>query len=68
MAPVTKEPCIDICEFNKKAICKAWGAPGRKKKQWKQLSADERQAIWIRVLDFHGSGKGKRPLGCFFII
>jgi hypothetical protein len=31
------------------------------KKEWKQLLPDEKQAIWTRVLDSHGSGKGKYP-------
>ncbi|MCL7945436.1 DUF1289 domain-containing protein [Marinobacter sp. ATCH36] len=61
MEPVTKKPCIDICEFNKKEICKACGRTGQEKKEWKQLSADEKHAIWTRILDSHGSGKGKNP-------
>jgi len=61
MEPVTKKPCIDICEFNKKEICKACGRTRQEKKQWKQLSPEEKQAIWTRILESHGSGKGKQP-------
>lgn len=61
MEPVTKKPCIDICEFDKKAICKACGRTRQEKKEWKQLSAGEKQAIWERILASHGTGKGKHP-------
>lgn len=59
--PVTKKPCIDECEFNKKDICKACGRTHQEKKEWKRLSAEEKQAIWQRILVSHGSGKGKHP-------
>lgn len=59
--PVTKKPCIDICEFNKKDICKACGRTRQEKKEWKRLSDDEKQAICQRILVSHGSGKGKQP-------
>lgn len=59
MEPVTKKPCIDICEFNKQAVCKACGRTRQEKKQWKQLSAEDKQAIWQRILVSHGSGKSK---------
>ncbi|MDX1633751.1 MAG: DUF1289 domain-containing protein [Marinobacter sp.] len=59
--PVTKKPCIDICEFNKKDICKACGRTYQEKKEWKRLSDDQKQAIWQRILVSHGSGKGKQP-------
>lgn len=55
---VTKKPCIDICEF-KHSVCKACGRTQAEKKQWKQLSAEEKQAIWTRVLQTHGSGDSK---------
>ncbi|MGB1838030.1 DUF1289 domain-containing protein, partial [Marinobacter adhaerens] len=42
MEPVTKKPCIDVCEFNKKAICKACGRTRQEKKEWKQLSPEEK--------------------------
>tara|TARA_B100002003_G_C14142271_1_gene549190 strand:- start:1673 stop:2002 length:330 start_codon:yes stop_codon:yes gene_type:complete len=61
MEPVTKKPCIDVCEFNKKAVCKACGRTREEKKEWKQLSPDQKQAIWTRILESHGSGKGKNP-------
>jgi len=61
MEPVTKKPCIDVCEFNKKAICKACGRTRQEKKEWKQLSPEQKQAIWTRILESHGSGKGKNP-------
>ncbi|GAA3946208.1 DUF1289 domain-containing protein [Allohahella marinimesophila] len=56
---VTKKPCIDVCEFDKHAICKACGRSKQEKKEWKQMSDAEKQAIWDRVLISHGSGKGK---------
>ncbi|MAM89701.1 DUF1289 domain-containing protein [Allohahella sp. A8] len=59
MKPVTKKPCIDICEFDKQAVCKACGRTKQEKKAWKQFSDDEKQAVWDRVLVSHGSGKGK---------
>lgn len=59
--PVTKKPCIDECEFNRKDICKACGRTHQEKKEWKRLSDDEKQAIWTRILASHGSGKGKQP-------
>lgn len=59
MDPVTKKPCIDICEFNKQAVCKACGRTRQEKMQWKQLSPEDKQAIWRRILVSHGSGKGK---------
>ena len=56
---VTKKPCIDICEFNKRSVCKACGRTREEKKQWKQLTAEEKQRIWNRVLVSHGSGRSK---------
>jgi predicted Fe-S protein YdhL (DUF1289 family) len=61
MEPITKKPCIDFCEFNKKGVCKACGRTRQEKKQWKQLSPDEKHEIWARILKSHGSGKGKYP-------
>lgn len=61
MEPVTKKPCIDICKFNKKDVCKACGRTKEEKKEWKKLSDHEKQAIWSRILESHGSGKGKNP-------
>ncbi|HKK55782.1 DUF1289 domain-containing protein [Marinobacter sp.] len=61
MDPITKKPCIDICEFNKKSVCKACGRTRQEKKDWKQLAPAEKQAIWTRILESHGSGKGKHP-------
>jgi predicted Fe-S protein YdhL (DUF1289 family) len=61
MEPITKKPCIDLCEFNKKEICKACGRTRQEKKQWKKLTADEKQTIWTRILRSHGTGKGKKP-------
>jgi predicted Fe-S protein YdhL (DUF1289 family) len=57
---ITKKPCIDICEFNKHDICKACGRTHAEKKSWKRLSAQDKQAIWDRVLASHGSGPGKQ--------
>ncbi|MDX1587314.1 MAG: DUF1289 domain-containing protein [Oleiphilaceae bacterium] len=56
---VIKKPCIDICEFNKAGECKACGRTRSEKKQWKKLSAQEKQAIWERILDSHGRGNSK---------
>lgn len=53
---ITKKPCIDICEFNKQSICKACGRTQEEKKSWNRLSAEDKQAIWSRVLASHGSG------------
>ncbi|TVP53306.1 MAG: DUF1289 domain-containing protein [Halomonadaceae bacterium] len=54
---VTKKPCIDICEFNKRGECKACGRTQAERKQWKQLPDEDKQAIWERVLVSHGQGK-----------
>jgi len=56
---ITKKPCIDICDFNKQSVCKACGRTREEKKQWKQLSPEEKQAVWTRILASHGTGKGK---------
>lgn len=56
---ITKKPCIDICEFNKQHVCKACGRTQEEKKSWKRLSDQDKQAIWTRVLQSHGSGSGK---------
>lgn len=61
MDPVTKKPCIDVCEFDKKAVCRACGRTRQEKKNWKQLAPDEKQAIWTRILESHGSARGKHP-------
>lgn len=58
--PITKKPCIDMCEFNKHDICKACGRTQEEKKSWKRLSAQDKQAIWTRVLASHGSGTTKQ--------
>lgn len=57
---VTKKPCIDLCEFSKAGECRACGRSEREKKQWKKLSAEEKQAIWERILHSHGQGKSKQ--------
>lgn len=59
MPLVTKKPCIDICEFDRKDKCKACGRTREEKKVWKQMSAEEKDAVWRRVLGSHGVGKGK---------
>ncbi|WP_022961669.1 DUF1289 domain-containing protein [Halopseudomonas pelagia] len=56
---ITKKPCIDICKFNRHDICKACGRTYEEKKSWKRLSDQDKQAIWTRVLNSHGSGSGK---------
>lgn len=55
---VTKKPCIDICEF-RQSVCKACGRTQAEKKGWKQLSAEEKQAVWDRILQTHGKGDSK---------
>lgn len=57
--PITKKPCIDMCDFNRHKVCKACGRTHAEKKSWKQLSAQEKQDIWSRILGTHGSGDGK---------
>ena len=53
--PVTKKPCIDICEF-KHATCKACGRTKTEKNDWKRFSAEEKDGIWERILKTHGTG------------
>ncbi|MCS3903704.1 putative Fe-S protein YdhL (DUF1289 family) [Methylohalomonas lacus] len=57
---LTKNPCIDICEFNKKNICKACGRTKAEKKGWKNLSKQEKHAVWLRILETHASGDKKK--------
>jgi predicted Fe-S protein YdhL (DUF1289 family) len=56
---ITKKPCIDMCDFNKHQVCKACGRTHAEKKSWKQLSAQEKQLVWSRILQTHGSGGSK---------
>ncbi|MFN3581869.1 MAG: DUF1289 domain-containing protein [Pseudomonas sp.] len=56
---ITKKPCIDICEFDSRNRCSACGRTKQEKKEWKGLSANEKQIIWDRVLASHGSGGSK---------
>ncbi|MEX0951916.1 MAG: DUF1289 domain-containing protein [Gammaproteobacteria bacterium] len=56
----TRNPCIDICKFNKKNICKACGRTKAEKKNWKDLSAGEKHAVWERILVSHGSSDKKK--------
>lgn len=57
---LTKNPCIDICEFNRKGICKACGRTKAEKKGWKSLDPHERHAVWLRILESHGQGDKKK--------
>ena len=50
---LTRNPCIDDCDF-KKRICKGCGRTKAEKKSWKQLSAAEKHAVWLRILETHG--------------
>lgn len=56
---VTKKPCIDLCEFNKRGECKACGRTQAEKKQWKKLPDEHKQAVWNRVLASHGQGNSE---------
>jgi predicted Fe-S protein YdhL (DUF1289 family) len=61
---LTKNPCIDDCDF-KKGTCKGCGRSKDEKKQWKHLSAREKHAVWLRILDSHanpGKKKGRQLL------
>lgn len=57
--PITKKPCIDMCDFDKHQICKACGRTHEEKKSWKRLAPEQKQAIWHRILGSHGSGRSK---------
>ena len=57
---LTKNPCIDICEFNKKKVCKACGRTKQEKKEWKNLSKQEKHQIWLRILETHARGNKKK--------
>lgn len=57
--PITKKPCIDMCDFDKHQICKACGRTHEEKKSWKRLAPEQKQAIWHRILGSHGSGGSK---------
>jgi hypothetical protein len=54
-----KNPCVDLCKF-KGGVCRACGRTKAEKKQWKRLPPSERHAIWQRILESHGTGRGKR--------
>ncbi len=57
---LTKNPCIDICEFNKKKICKACGRTKQEKKEWKNLSREDKHQVWLRILETHARGDKKK--------
>lgn len=57
---LTKNPCIDVCEFNKKNICKACGRTKQEKKEWKRLDAETRHEIWLRILKTHGNSDKRK--------
>ena len=57
---LTKNPCIDICKFNKKNVCKACGRTKKEKEDWKNLSKEEKHAVWLRILETHASGEKKK--------
>lgn len=56
---LTRNPCIDDCEFKKK-VCKGCGRTKAEKKGWKQLSKAEKHAVWLRILDTHANPKKKK--------
>jgi len=57
---LTKNPCIDICEFNKKKVCKACGRTKQEKKQWKEMSKQDKHQVWLRILETHARGDKKK--------
>lgn len=57
---LTKNPCIDICEFNKKKICKACGRTKQEKKQWQEMSKQDKHQVWLRILETHARGDKKK--------
>lgn len=57
---LTKNPCIDICKFNKKKICKACGRTQQEKKQWKEMSKQDKHQVWLRILETHAQGNKKK--------
>lgn len=56
---LTKNPCVDVCEFKKK-VCKACGRTKAEDKNWKHLSHREKHAVWMRIMDSHGQGDKKK--------
>ena len=57
---LTKNPCIDICEFNKKMVCKACGRTKQEKRNWKNLGKKDKHAVWLRILQTHAQGDKKK--------
>jgi predicted Fe-S protein YdhL (DUF1289 family) len=55
---LTKNPCIDVCAFDD-GTCTACGRTKKEKKRWKALPPEERNRIWARIMESHGTGKGK---------
>lgn len=56
---LTKNPCIDVCDF-KKGVCKGCGRTKAEEKHWKALSAAERHRVWLRILESHASPNKKK--------
>lgn len=56
---LTKNPCIDDCTFKKK-VCKGCGRTKSEEKNWKHLSKQEKHAVWLRILETHGTSEKKQ--------
>ncbi len=62
---LTKNPCVDVCDFDKNKLCKACGRTKAEEKGWKKLSPQEKHAVWLRILETHAkpdSKKGRKLL------
>lgn len=58
-AYLTRNPCIDDCEFKKK-VCKGCGRTKAEEKGWKKMTAQEKHAVWLRILDSHARPDKKK--------